>query len=464
VKRIPIVLLLLWAMAASCPAVDVNAFPFFKPLQVRGAEARPLGVFTIDEELLERTDTTFADMRVVDADGREAPFLVRAARDRRKVVTEHDIAVETLDFELLPDNRFRVLLKRKPANTVRPASVLVLKSSQQNYEKTVNVWASSDKETWRPLVADAPVYDYSKYLALSRDRVSLKPGRDRYYRVEVANIMEEDDSPLIQIAREERGGALYGRIEKSSLRRIDFKVDRFQLLERREDWSEQSVKLQPYTVADLTVNDDPDNKLTAVEFRAANVPLRELHVDVANTYFSRRVALEGNPRAEGVGGWQRVTSGTIQRVPRSSDPKDLRMATSAPCRYRRYRLTIHNQDSPPLSVEGITLRGEVHEAVFLCEPGNPYRVLYGAQGLAVPRYDIARVVSGARPGDMDVYEAGPESELAEHRGLRIGWLRSGRALLIPAAVLMVAVLIWLIVKTMKQIEPPAPDAQDPHRG
>ena len=62
-------------------------------------------MFTIDEELLERTDATFADMRIVDADGREAPFLVRAARDRRKVVTEHDIAVETLDFELLPDNR-----------------------------------------------------------------------------------------------------------------------------------------------------------------------------------------------------------------------------------------------------------------------------------------------------------------------------------------------------------------------
>jgi hypothetical protein len=343
-------------------------------------------------------------------------------------------------------------VERTSSDPPRPASVLVLQSEQKNYEKLVSVQSSDDRQSWVPLVERQPVYDYSKYLDLRHDRVRITPDTRRYYRVEVSNIMEEHLSPLIQIARETRDGELVSRIENTSLRREDFRIDRVGLIERRETWTDTEARLREYTVEGLSVTHDAEHRTTVAEFRTRNVPLRELRFDVANTYFSRGVVVEGHPRAEGSRGWMRLAAGALQRIPGSEPDNGRVVKLRRACRYRRYRATIHNMDSPPLEVEAVTAKGEVQESVFLCRPGEAYHVVYGAVDARAPRYDIERVIRGVKQEAMDAYTLGSEQAHTLFRRPGFAWLRSGKALLVPAVILMVFVLVWLIARSARHVD------------
>ena len=435
-------------------AAEPREFPLSKTLEGEGHGRGTIGWFEIDEELFDGADARSGNVRVLDNEGTTVPFLVRTVYDRRQVVTEHDIPVETLEFELLPDNRFQATIERTGDEEPRPASVLVLKSKVRNFEKTVSVWASQDRQEWEPVAEADPIYDYSRYLDLRRDRVSLVAGRHRYYRIEVSNITEEQLSPLVRIARETRGSELAGKIEHTSLRREDYRVDAIRLLERRESWSDSEPVLRDYSVANLVTEADAERKTTEVRFHVRYVPVREVRFDVTDAFFSRAVTLEGNVRIAGEEGWKRVARGTLQRLP-GGDAEEgvVKLPNNAnACRYRRYRAVIENLDSPPLEINGVSVKGEMREGVFLCGDG-PHRVVYGADDVEALRYDMDRIVSGVAPDKMATYLLGQETANVPYRKSRFAWLRSGKALLVPAVLLMVAVLAWILVKTVHGVSP-----------
>ena len=241
--------LLCLALAGSARAVEPARYPYAKALEPPAAAVRTIGRFELDEDLFDGTDNAFANLRIVNGTDEETPFLVRPVPQRRKVVSEHDIASKIIDFELRPDNRFRVTVERASMTSPPPAVSLVLHSGRKNYEKLVTVQSSADRDAWVTLVEDVPIYDYSKYLDLRRERVWIAADSGRYYRIEVSNIMEEQLSPLVQIARETQDGKLVSRIENISLRREDFRIERVQLVERRETWTDSGAKRRAYTVA-----------------------------------------------------------------------------------------------------------------------------------------------------------------------------------------------------------------------
>ncbi|MBM4142846.1 MAG: DUF3999 domain-containing protein [Lentisphaerae bacterium] len=447
----PVALLLLFAAASSAAAVGTDAFPLVKPLAAPEGAARTIGRFALDEDFFDGTEPGFAGMRVIDARGGETPFLTRTVRQRRMIVEEHDIGARIVEFELLPDNRFRLTVERAPAEAPRPAAALVLHSAQKDYEKLVTVESSDDRAAWTPLAEGVAIYDYAKHLDLRRDRVAIAPDARRYYRIAVSNITEEQLSPLVQIARETRDGRLVGEIRNTSLRREDFRIDGVRLIERRETWTDTEAALREYAVRAFAVAQDADRKATVAEFAVRNVPLRELRFEVADVFFSRGVAVEAHTGAEGGAAWRRLAAGRLQRVPGGDPAEGLVVRLPRACRYRRYRVTILNLDSPPLTVTAVKAWGEAQEAVFLCRPGEKYRAVYGAVGAEAPRYDMAEIVAGVKREDMDEYAPGAGEPYAPFRKPGFARLRSGKALLVPAVALMVLVLVWLIAKSAKQV-------------
>jgi hypothetical protein len=443
---------MVFGLALSAPAAEPSEFPLAKALEPEGAARGTIGRFEIDEELFDGADGRFGNVRILDGGGTAVPFLVRTVCDRRRVVTEHDIPVKTLAFELLEDNRFRVEVEcTGREEDPRPASVLAIESNVRDFEKTVSVWGSPDRRTWSVLAENEPVYDYSRYLDLRKDRVPLAAGRRRFYRVEVSNIAEERRSPLVQIARETRGGELASKIEQTSLRREDYRVEAVRLIEAREAWSDTEPALRDYGAAGFSAEPLDGGKVTEVRFGTRSVPLREVRFDVADTFFSRAVTLEGHVRLTGEEGWAPVARGTLQRLPGGEREAGCVVKPPAAGRYRRYRARIENLDSPPLEIGGVSVKGETMEGVFLCDGGGPYRVVYGAEEVAPPRYDMDRIVSGAGRDAMAVHRLGAETANHPYRKARCAWLRSGKALLIPAVLLMVGVLAWLLIKAARRV-------------
>lgn len=79
-------------------------------------------------------------------------------------------------------------------------------------------------------------------------------------------------------------------------------------------------------------------------------------------------------------------------------------------------------------------------------------MVYGAADGKAPRYDTERVVRGAKREAIDLYSLGPEEANAPFRKPGPAWLRSGKILLVPAVILMVGVLVWLIAKSARHLD------------
>lgn len=445
-------LLVLPSSPAAAAGVDPALFPFVKTLEPEGAATRQIGQFELDEEMLEATDDGYGNVRVVDDTGAEIPFLVRGMRRTRVVTNEVDIAMQTLSLQTLPDNGIEIVLEKERAEAV--PSVVMLSSALRDFEKQVAMYGSDDRANWRTLAKGRLIFDYSRFMDVRNTRVEFEGRPYRYYKIEIANISETAQSPLTQIVRDTREGRVFSQVEKASFRRADFRIERARFLERKI----AEVKAEPvtrvYTVFDLRREEDSRKKQTIVAFDTHRAPLTALILKTATPNFSREVLVEGsNDESESKSVWQPLATTTASRIEVGNFRQDrTELGLSGARRFRRYRLTISNLDSPPLEVSGIEARGEVQEALFFIAAGRQYKVLYGARNLRPPSYDIATVMAATETESADAFLLEKQTANPFYKPGNARRFPESRALLIAAIVAVVATLVWLMSKSLKTLD------------
>jgi len=408
----------------------------------------------LDEEILAATDDDYTGVRVLDRNNVEVPFLVRCRRRLESRALELDVPMTTIDFRSLPDNRIEVLLEKKDHNKQRDRKpgVVVFSTKQKDYEKQVTVHGSPDRTNWTLLAEGTPIFDYSRHIDVRNDRVGIEPGSYIYYRVDIANISESHRSPFVQIVRETRGAGEFSKLERSAFRREDFRIEAIRFLEKKAAAKRTGKVTRQYAARNVNIVNDDEEKETVVTFEVARAPLTSLTMSTRTPNFSRPVTVEGSDAAEGKGGWRRVASSTISRIDVPGFRRERVVVKLAPARrFRRYRVTIRNLDSPPLDVFGVDAEGEIHEALFFCDPSNGYWVLYGAEDGVGPRYDIAAVLAQAEESCPDDYSLGPQEANPQYRSSALWGSVPGRWLLVGAVLLMVAVLVRVIARAAKDV-------------
>lgn len=429
-------------------------FPWVRPLTPASEPQRTIGSFRLDEVLFLSTAEDYANLRVFDDRGLEAPCLVRPLQRSREIVREVGVGSRNVDLKILPENRLAIVAEREDGASRDPITLLAIKTGLRDFEKTVTVSSSADRSNWRLLVQDSPIYDYSRFLDLRNNRVRIPADTNRYYRIEIANIVEERLSPLVQIAKQSRDGKTVGQVERTSLNREEFRMDRLEFLSEREVKFDIGRKLRGYSVRNVAVTNSADRNVTIVTFETDRVPLREIGLSIADRHFSRTVQIEGNERVHRRAGWTHVAQGAISRVPMGSVPieRPYLVIPTTP-RFPAYRLTILNLDSPPLAISGVRLDGEVHECVFRREAGRAYTVHYGARKGVLPRYDIAGAMREARQNDVDEFRVEEPKSNPIYAGRSMGWWADQqRRFLLGAIVLMVLGLLAIVARTARKVE------------
>ena len=185
---------------------DIGRFPAMRAIETTTNTSAGIALFQMDEDIFAKTDNNYPNMRIFDSRGNEIPFLVRVAKHTKSVVTEHAVPMATISFEKQPDNRIEIVLECK-SNDVSP-SVVVVMTSQKNYEKQVTVSGSKDCAVWEVLSLNSPIFDYSRYIDLRNDRIEMKPSSYRFYKVEIGNFSESYKSPLVSMVREKSEGVI----------------------------------------------------------------------------------------------------------------------------------------------------------------------------------------------------------------------------------------------------------------
>lgn len=450
-RRLLITALLLSIAIVPCRAgnVDMARFPFLKDLAPPAAPAGKIGSFVLDDELLESTVDACANLRIVDAEDAEVPFLVRDKTETRAVKHERRLTAKTVSLESRPDNSIELVVQRGKKRKV-PVAV-VLETRQRNYEKTVSVYGSNDRKKWHVVAKASPIFDYSKHVDLQNNRIDISGPSYEYYKFEIANILESHQSPLVRFISETRGGEIAKQIKHTAFERKDFRIEEIVFIEKTKKVVKGKTVTRSYRVWDMDISQYEKKRITIVAFRTVRAPIRSIRLLTDSPNFSRSVTVEA--RDHEPENWRRIASATLSRIDLPSIQRDYtNIVFGSACRYTEYRLKIHNMDNPVLDVRGVDAVGDVREILFFSKPDVQYRAVYGAADVRRPSYDIASVVRSTVVADTDIYVPGPQKENDQFDESIRAPLVGGRTMLVVAVLLMVLALTWLIAKSVKGID------------
>ena len=452
-KTVAIALVVL--LGSLCHAAEVEYFPLMKDIAAPAGADREVGACDLDEEVLDAVEGDYSGLRILDAAEQETPYLVRPKRRKKTVVLECTVPMEKKSLETLPDNRVRIVLHQKPVTDepLGEPEVLILSSRLKNFEKAVTVHGSFDGLTWELLTDDQPIFDYSRFIDIRNDRVDIKRGPYKQYRIEISNMSEKQESPLTSLAREKQGEKIVSETERKSFRRADFRIESITFKGKKSVERKTKSVTREYTAENFESELDAVEKETVLTFSVACPPLTKLTLLSEDANFSRRVEVEATDKDPAENDWRHLTTCNISRIRLGRFRQDhTEIALPGLPRFRWYRLKIRNLDSPPLTITGVRPSGEVHEAVFFCQKGQSYRMYYGAKGMSVPRYDIADVLRRTEGEDTDAYELGDEEENPASTGEEKVGLGSHRGWLVAAGIFMVVVLVWGIGTSLKNVD------------
>jgi len=456
---------LVLATALSCPGADEAAFAFRKDvIRPSGPAAQDdILAATLDSDVYEATSDTLADLRVFDARGKETPYQLQQATEDRTQTVQQPRAMTILRLKEDKDNnRVELLLVRdRPAGETKmpPIDGLTFFTPLRDYERRVTVSGSDDQADWKPLVADAVIFDYSRFVDLANSQVALPSNHYRYLKVVIDEMTDAEQSPLTEFTREFRGSKEQRRIERTTTRRRPLRIDHIEYYEnvsrtlaRQQKKSEYPVRFDPKK----DVTEDAKQKQTILEIGSRREPLTQFTLATPDVNFSRRVSVLV-PVARGVAtDWVPVGGGTINVIRFRGFGRQSLPVTFPRQRQKRYRVVIANRDDPPLAITGVSAEGSIDQAVFFAAKGANYRLAYGCESAAAPDYDTSALAETLASGYQPVAAAlGRQMDNPQFGGDSRPWLRRalGSPLVLGGTIaVMVVVLTLILFRAGRRIE------------
>lgn len=367
------------AVAAAAFALAASPSPpaFERAISVDGAGRVAV---RLDRDVFEAARADLGDLRLIDARGRDVPYLLDRAEPggpapeirptvRNRGWRSDGAATAVLDFG------GRVGKRR-----------LALRLSGDNFRRRVAVEGSEGAAGWTTLVDEDWVFAVPSPEPARYETVDLPENDFPLLRVVVHPAPDEKDRPGIVDAWVPGEGRA-PRHEEALVPRWTQAQD----TRARETW--------------LTL-----------DLGARHQPFDAVDLDVADERFFREVRLEARrePRVPGDPvAWEEIGRGQVHRLDHEGRRREC-LRIEARGRGRALRVRVLDRDDRPLQVRGISVRVPVERLLFEASGPGSYRLTYGSTDRPAPSYDLARTAGdlaawseSARPAPL-----GPARRLA----------------------------------------------------
>ncbi len=288
-RQAAIVLLLSLTAVSHIRAAAVDSFQHYRDIKETNVESDEILSLILDSDIYAATQSGLADMRVVDSQGREVPYQLDKAVekrtiDRRESSASHVVSLKELDgsLEIIAE-----LDENAPT-----ASGFTVRTPLKDFERRVQVLGSDAGQQWQPLVAEGLIFDYSRYMDISSRDVPLPENQYRQFRIVVDGVTDEQALPLVELTRHLQAGAELDRTERTTRRerptRIDG-VDFYHLTERQEPGKEKKTA---YSIVEFHDELDAKNKRTIIHVRTNREPMTSLNVETSTPNFVRQAVVQ----------------------------------------------------------------------------------------------------------------------------------------------------------------------------
>ena len=381
----------------------------------------------LDRDVFQGAARAQVDLRLVEAGGREVAYqlvverggtreelLQGKVRDLGHVPGQHSSFVVDLGRDGQLHNRVKIL------------------TGSKNFQRKVTVEGSPDAQSWVVLREGVEIFDFTveerRFNARNLE-VDYPESTARYLRIRVTN---NDEEPL--------------RISGSQVSSVQVKP----------------AQVTGYDMEITGVAEDASANATVVEadLGTTGVPTNRLTLQTVSVNFHREVSLEGSE--DGLT-WTPVSRRSAIYAYDTAKFTGKQVGLSYPeVTYRYLRATIHNEDNPLLSIDGIEAEGLARRVLFLAQPGETYSLYYGNPGAGPVSYDLANLLlyldaESPLTGSLGAQTDNPQFTVPKPPfSERFPWLITVG---VAAAAAVMALLLFGFLKQAKKSLPP-PGASD----
>jgi len=303
-------------------------------------------------------------------------------------------------------------------------------TSSQNFQRIVQIEGSNDGEVWTALQKGARIFDFTQKnpdFTTKHTRISYPESTVRYLRVRI--LSEGGEEPL-----DISGTSVFSVEDKPDNETVYTSA----IVKRSEDF-ERRVN---FLTVDLGVNGAPSSRL---------------NVETAQVNFYRRISLEVSADAQI---WRSIgATGELFSYETAKFVGNQLTVTYPETTLRYLRMTVYNEDNPPLEIVGLKVHGVSRKLLFSARPGASYALYYGNPEARTPSYDLKRFLPYLETEGLPRGLLGPQSD---NPGFTIPQKPFTERLpwLIPVVVAVTAVgvgflLVGVLRQARKLLPPPA---------
>jgi hypothetical protein len=396
------------AMPVAQEESDWADWPWVRTIELPPATDTRLVSVTLPPDLYARVPATLGDLRVVDDQDREVPFVVHVPRGTHRLIWQDARILET---SVLPGAYTQIVVDTAAAGSGHNAIELTVRET--DFFTWVQVAASDDGTAWRLLDERLPFYRFAGAghadAQVLRHRRSVSPwlrlrllhGSDAAVTVTGVRLADEVDDPpeLLDVP-------------------VTFSAAA-DLAERHSGWQTDLGAALPVSEAVFTAGEGEFHRPVLV-----------------------RVSDDGRR-------WRLAGQGEIFRLRRGDTVQERLRVPFPETASRHVRVEMFNRNDPPLAGLSVSLRSVARQVVLRQEPGRAYQLLYGRDRTPAPSYELARLVTA------DELRTATRGALGEERSMPghprpLPWTERHTIVLWIALALAVGVLGWLALRSLRE--------------
>jgi hypothetical protein len=327
-------------------ALTPNQWQFRQAIE---APAQGLVQVNLSAETINIARSDLSDLRIVDADEKEVPFLIDQPMPRAEsTVRPKDFHAEIISAET------RLLI---PTGTDLIVAGITLETpAGASFIKSVRVEGSNDQKNWRTLISGDPVFSMGNGAA--KLRVQFPEGKWQFLRV----VVDDSRTPPLPWT-----GA-------------------------RLIIAGSPAPTEPVSVTIKSRDENPGMTRLGLDLGTANLRIASIRIGTSEPVFTRAVTVAAPELSEEKLHEQTLSSTVLYRVDLNGKIEArLDIPIEKQVYGRELVLLIDNGDSPPLVISQVHADRRMTRLLFFASAAGSYNLLSGNSQCDPPRYDLSQL-------------------------------------------------------------------------
>lgn len=431
---------------------DQHHYQYWRTVDYPQTSQQPLVAVPFDEAVYAATSDQFTDVRLVDDRGVETPFLLQKMTTNKVVTQRQLIQSEIRALNKTGETGIDIILAldKQAAN----ADGLTVQTDLRDFEYSLQIMGSNDGQHWAALVEQAQIYDYSRFMAIRNSDVSLPPNQYRYFRIVVAKAVQSQSEGITMMTRTLNDGKELSRDEQMAWRNQPLHIGSIHFWHNNTETVADAEQKSDHPLAVTDVSQNEKEKTTIIALPANKLPLNGLALNIKSPHFNRHAEVQILHHRGGAEYWQSISRDTLSAL-QFGDIKHQKTALFFPeQRQPAFRIVIHNQDNPPLEITSVTGVGPAYQLLFLPQPGKQYHLVYGAENMTQPDYEIEPIRELLRHGYQPTPATLGAVVVTEKKGEGLDFIRllNSKWFLAVVIGIMVLALGWSLFRIAKRVK------------